>query len=184
MRTVGWIAVMAGMLMLAACYPLSLQPLFTDGDVTVDAGLEGVWQKVGGEAQWIVEAPQGRQYRVTLREGNETEHLVVRLGRLGEATFLEMRGEKDPDSSQAIPAHSFWRVKREGDSLEVRPLKPEYFVGLIQAGKLEIGQVVRGELVVFTGTTAQVRAFLLPRLEEAEMYRETERFARMGAGRK
>lgn len=180
-RMAAWTAALGGMLMLAGCYPLSLQPLFTDGDVTVDAGLAGVWQKVGGEEQWVIEAPQGQTYQVTHREGDDTEALVVRTGRLGGATFLEMRGAKNPDDSQAIPAYSFWRMKREGDRLEVMPLKPEYFEALIQAGKLDIAQMARSEYVVFTGTTAQVRAFLLARLEDKEMYQETERFRRMGA---
>lgn len=174
-----WIAALAGMLMLTACYPLSLQPLFTEAEVAVDTGLAGIWQKGGEEDQWIIEAPQGGAYRVTHRVRDESERLVVRVGRLGAATFLEMRGEKNPDDSQAVPAYSFWRFRREGDRLEVMPLKPEYFEALIKAGKLDIAQVVRGEFVVFTGTTAQVRAFLLPRLEDKEMYQDTERFRRM-----
>jgi hypothetical protein len=178
-RRGSWVAALAGMLMLTACYPLSLQPLFTEGDVTVDAALAGIWQKGGDEEQWVIEAPQGGAYKATHRVGDESESLVIRAGRLGPATLLEMRGEKNPDDSQAVPAYSFWRFRREGDQLEVMPLKPEYFEALIKAGKLNIAQVVRGELVVFTGTTAEVRAWLLPRLADREMYQDTERFRRV-----
>lgn len=173
-------AALAGMLALTACYPLSLQPLFTDGDVAVDAGLAGVWQKPDSEEKWVIEAPQGQTYRTTHRDANDSEVLVVRTGRLGATTWLEMRGEKNPDDSQAIPAHSFWRYRRDGDRLEVMPLKPEYFEALIKAGKLDTAQIARNEYVVFTGTTAQVRAMLAARLEDKEMYQETERFRRVG----
>ncbi|MBI4890087.1 MAG: hypothetical protein HY821_05625 [Acidobacteria bacterium] len=164
---------------LTGCYPLSLQPLFTASDVAADEGLAGVWQKQGETDRWELEAPKNGEYRMRHVVGDETEHLVARVGRVGEVTFLEMRGEKNPDDSQAVPGYSFWRIKREGDRLEVLPLKPEYFEALIRSGKLEKAQMVRGEFVVFTGTTAEVRAMLRARVSEEAMYGELERLRRI-----
>jgi hypothetical protein len=181
MKRLRWLALCAAALLLTGCYPLFLQPLFKEKDLVTDAALAGVWQKAGSEETWTIEGDGGKGYRVTRKEGQESERLLVRLGRLGAARFLEMRGEKNPEESQSIPGYSFWRVRLEGDALEVLPLKPEYFEGLIQAGQLEMAQVVRGEFVVFTGTTAQVRGFLEKRVEDEAMYQEPERYRRMGA---
>ncbi len=167
------------MLGLTGCYPLSLQPLFTPADVTVDEGLAGAWQKQGETDRWELDAPKNAEYKLRHVVGDETEHLVARVGRVGDVTFLEMRGEKNPDDSQAVPGYSFWRIKREGDRLEVLPLRPEYFEELIQAGKLEKAQIVRGEFVVFTGTTAEVRAMLRARVGERAMYGEVVALRRL-----
>jgi hypothetical protein len=177
MRALAWAAALALMLSLTACYPLFLQPLFTDRDLVSGVDLAGVWQKPGDDEKWIVSAA-GKEFKATHVVGGESEHLMLRVGTLGDVRFLEMRGEKNPDDSQAIPGHSLWRIRLEGDSLEVIPLNPEYFEGLIQSGKLEMAQVVRKEFVVFTGTTQQVRAFLTPRLGEAGMYQTAERYRR------
>jgi len=72
----------------------------------------------------------------------------VRLGRLGPYQFLEMRGDGNSNESQSIPGHSFWRIRLEGDSLTVLPLKPEYFEALIKTRKLDFALVVSEKLVV------------------------------------
>jgi len=57
------VALCAMSLWLTGCYPLSVQPLFTEKDLIMDPRLEGVWQKVGDEEQWIIRASGQNEYK-------------------------------------------------------------------------------------------------------------------------
>ena len=88
--------------LLSGCL-LSTNPNYTEDSTFFDERLVGTYEK---EGIWIVTShPENpKQYRIQLRERNESIQLKGTLFRLGESTYLDIQKEKENVSKAGDPA--------------------------------------------------------------------------------
>lgn len=184
------IAALAGAAALAigGCYTLSMYPLYTQTDLMYDPGLEGVWgdPKALDDDTWEFRRLEGNTYRLIVRE--EGNRLIVdpakdgvfqvHLMKLGPHRFLDIYPEEPAGvnsfySSHVIPAHSFVKVAREGDSLEMSFMDTEWLDTLADGGKLDLKHESRDGVIVLTASTADLQRFILAHVAEAFPKSET-----------
>lgn len=156
-------------LLLASCTP-SLEPLYTAQDLVFDAGLAGTWTEKGGEATWVVKPSGENSYEVSSTAEGEAHRYEARLLQLGSERFLDLTpkeklGFKDDFfGGHWVCTHTFYRIRREGDSVRVGGLDPDSLKPLVEAKRLPIAQLINGE-VLLTGPTAALQEFVVKHRE-------------------
>lgn len=168
-------AVAAAILILtlpsAGCFTLSVEPLHSPDTLVQDPGLWGVWGNP--------DDPQGETWQFSDR-GSGAMRLVVRQedslrirpdqDGLLEAHLLELNGNRyldlfpeEPEAgneiflAHVVPAHSLWKIEREGDVLTLYALDSGALEQAIEDGRIPIGHIERDDMLVLTATTAELQ---------------------------
>lgn len=160
---------------LAGCWTLSLNPLYTDADIAFNPALLGTWTVADDDDDetWIFEREGDDAYRLTIEkeEGADGE-FVVHLLRLGGYLFFDLFPE-EPDTendfyrSHVIPGHSFSRVKFAGDTLHLAAFDTQWLRKRIEAGEPTIDHQELDDVIVLTARTADLQRFVLAHVDEA-----------------
>ncbi len=179
------VAVVAAL--LTACVP-SLNPLYTDADLTVDDALTGLWYDSDG-ASWYFERSDGPSYRLTyspklagvpLQERpGRPGHFVAHLVRLGNDLFLDLYPDSYPDGPDLgndllafhlVPAHTFSRIWIERDSLRLGMMDPDWLDAALDSGEIELAHKRGDEGILLTASTAELQAFARSFAEHPEAF--------------
>ena len=173
-------------LALGACV-VSQEPLVSAEEAERDPRLPGAWEEVGGAATAVVAEAEGGVYRIEHTEGDVQEHLVARLGRLGDHRILDLQGVPAPEeatrpgSGDPVPAHLLVVLTLTGpDEARLAVLEPDSVAAAIRDGSLGLTASERDGDLVLHGGTAALRAALAPFLDrpgvlaEAEVWRRSE----------
>jgi hypothetical protein len=165
MRYLGLIPILS---LIAGCIPLSLNPIYTSEDLVFDAGLLGTWAVDSGT--WTFEQIGDNTYKLTIQDADTkrpvvlSAHLVQikshRLLDLSIADDSELPELEDMELLHLLPAHSFWYVKREGDSLSLRTFSRDWLKKRIVKGRLWVEHVEVDDRLVFTAKTERMQRFL------------------------
>ncbi|MEX0704094.1 MAG: hypothetical protein WD069_18480 [Planctomycetales bacterium] len=108
---------MLASLLLAGCVP-SLNPVYTEKDVTFDRALLGRWKQKDSTATWHFTKHGDNAYHLSYAdEDGRTGRFVVHLTRIGDATFMDLFPEKTNVETSAfyqfhlIPIHTVYLVE-------------------------------------------------------------------------
>ena len=155
-----WLAVMAAAVFLAGCEPvLSLHPLFDAGQRVAVPALEGTWvEDMGGLTLTLRRASDNTYEFITVDEDQKKHRLRAQLGRLGRNIFLDASPSDRSIEGLQLPAHAFFRVRLEGDSLELAYLDDDWLRGMLRDKKLAIAHEILGTGIVLTAPSRDLQA--------------------------
>ena len=182
-----WLPVLALAAMLTGCYPLSVQPFFTQKDLVYDPLLVGAWKQADSPtAQWTIRRLDASSYEALLTEDGDTHRYQFHLVQLGDARYLDIVPLEDEGMVQHIPAHSLHRIRISSDAIDIEPLNSDYFDALIKAHKIGFAQRVSvpiengaDDKTVLTGSTAELQEFILQHVKDKGLFSDAERYKRI-----
>ena len=158
---------------LAGCYVSSLQPFYRADDLIFEKALIGEWRNDDGKS------------RLTFTQAGEDSYLIFNSDEDGlngyEGHLLEIDGRRYLDvfawkparkrafeDLHAIPVHSLWQVKLDGDKLWLVPMQKDRVKELIEKpGSLIPIQPVNDELVL-TAPTEELQEWV--RLNQKKIF--------------
>jgi hypothetical protein len=185
------VALLTLVITLSGCWTLSIYPLFTEEDLITDPMLEGIWgdPEDPEDETWDFKQMNDKSYRLIVRE-DEQRLLIdpakdglfeVHLLQLGDYKFLDIYPE-EPEGvngfykSHVIPAHSFVRVRIEGNVLLTAGLDIEWLGEQLDQGLLDISHEQRNDEIVLTASTEELQRWVLENIDVAfEKFEELSR---------
>lgn len=175
MRTLKTAVVMCGAALLVGCWTLSIEPLYTVETFTYTDDLVGVWGNPDDpdDDTWTFLAESDSSYSLIVKEQGQPDggfegHLV----RLDDRLYLDLLPERpecggDMYVSHMLPGHSFWSVSLEGKVLSLDVLDTDWIKKNIEAGRVAIDHILRGDAVVLTASTPALQQFLIAHADSA-----------------
>lgn len=165
-----WIALGMGVA-VAGCLP-SVNPLYTEKDLSYDAALVGLWsENEDADESWTFEKKDDTSYRLVIRNGEKTSPFVAHLVKLGDHRFLDVCPDgsglddlkcEDTYKATLIPGHLFFKVVEIEPVLRMGMLNPDWLEKLLK----QEPQAIRhresdDEGLVLTASTQELQAFVL-----------------------
>ena len=156
-------------LLMAGCVVSSLYPLFTEKDLAFDPTLVGTWAEKDEDDTLTFALAEGKAYELTYTaEGQKTKyegHLV----QLGEFKFLDVypKISEEHDAFHLIPAHSFWRIRMDGDVLSIAGLDEDWFKNATAKKEIAIAHERLEHGIVLTASTDVLQKFVLKYADSA-----------------
>jgi len=177
MKRTALLLIVSVCLTLAGCVP-SLNPLYTEKDLTFDPALVGVWsEQDDSQETWAFEKAGEKQYKLVYTDKGKTGEFEVRLLKLGGTLYLDLFAEGDglKDSkrndfylSHFIPGHTFAKVTQIGPTLRMAFMNPDWLKKLLEKDPKAIGHQLIGEdRIVLTAPTRELQEFVLKHAKEA-----------------
>jgi hypothetical protein len=162
-------------LFLSGCVPImSLHPLFLKEHSAFDARLLGEWQDKDGKPLCRFEkAEDGYNLYFLDKEGQPVNKYEAHLANLRGELFLDiLLKEAMPDDVFErsfplflVPAHTFFQIRFEGESLEYRFLDDEWIESMRKQQKLKLPYAQVEDLTVLTAPTGKLQKFVLKNLK-------------------
>jgi hypothetical protein len=165
------------------CVP-SLQPLFIASELLDPSQLAGSWQDSDGETAWVLRSTPQKELEAAHTEKGESHLFKIRLGRIGRHEFLDLEpaGElpfrDETYKIHHLPVHTFYKIVRAPGAVRVYSLSDDALKRLQAARKAGIGQIVV-DAFVFTGSSAQLREFLLKNGDDDSLFMSPAVFTRV-----
>jgi len=181
-----WQTALAGTLALAmtGCVP-SLQPLFTDKDTVFEPALNGTWVQNDGDEQWLFNSlPDKSGYNaISMKQGQYPASFEAHLVCLSGYRFLDLYPADPPLANENyaihfVKAHTFHRVRLEGDVLRIAALDPDWLQTMLQEHSLEIAHSLVDGNIVLTAPTADLQALLVRYAETPGTFQESSEWHR------
>lgn len=155
----------------------SLRPLYTPETAVLNPALVDLW--VDGGTSFRIEPDDKAGYQVIL--GGE-QFLAFRLVQLGSETIADIVFPSKLFEPR-LPMHRFGRIRLEGNALLVDWLGSEELEQrIVRSGSPRHEQVdADGEdLLILTGSTAELQRFLLDCLKQPDAFKESDKYERAG----
>ena len=174
MRTTIMLTIFAMVLFMAACVP-SLHPLFTEKDLVFDPALVGTWAEAGENETWTFQRTGDKVYELTYTERGVPSKFVAHLVELGKFRFLDLYPDEPEIKNDfykwhLIPAHSFSRIKIEGDAVQIAMLSDEWLKTMLDQKKTNINHERIDSSIVLTAPTKKLQEFVLKYVEDAKAF--------------
>ena len=183
MRKILTLVSFTAFLVLTGCVP-SLQPLYTEEDLTFDPALLGTWRGEDPGDTWEFTQGHGTEYHLVVNEtpshssdggkGEFTVHLVIVDG----MRFLDLFPD-EPDCPLSslllvhlVPVHTFWRVLQVEPSLKLAYFSPgegenrDWLQSLLKTDPTAIRQEQVEDGILLTAAPKELQKFLLAHLQE------------------
>ena len=167
-------ALLAGLL-LAGCFVQSLHPLYDEGgkELVSDPSLAGAWLVDKGvddhPATLVITQGKNGLYDLKYTEDGKSTVLRAALVQVGPQRYFDIWLDSLDQFSQIttaaeahlLPAHSFWKVTLEGDSVSFACLNYDRLKNGVAAGQVALDHVaVKDDPIVLAASPAQLRDFL------------------------
>ncbi|HYX69664.1 MAG TPA: hypothetical protein VE825_11065 [Terriglobales bacterium] len=167
-------ALLAGLL-LAGCFVQSLHPLYDEGgkELANDPSLPGTWLVDQGvddhSATLVITAGKDNLYDLKYTEDGKTTALRAALVQVGPQRYLDVWLDSLDQFSQIttaaeahlLPAHSFWRIALQGDSVSLACLNYDRLKNSVATGQVTLDRVaIKDDPIVLAASPAQLREFL------------------------
>ncbi len=167
-------ALLAGLL-LTGCFVQSLHPLYDAGgpELVNAASLPGTWLVDKGvddhPATLVITQGKDRLYDLKYSEQGKKTELRAALVQIGPQTYLDIwldsleQFDQVTTAAEAhlLPAHSFWRITHDADSLSLACLNYDRLKKSIEGGQVTLEHTeVAGDPILLTASPAQLRQFL------------------------
>ena len=149
---------------MPGCLVLSLNPVYDDESLVWEPGLVGTWQNSEDNASVEVQQGEWRSYRIRYVYPVETGELTGYLTSIGKERYLDVMSVRGQDpGSFLIPVHAIFRVRLEGDRLELAALSYDWFVERLHAARPVPGLSVvqdQKENALIVSPTRRLRTWL------------------------
>ena len=169
MRSLKIILALGFVLLIAGCVVSSLYPLFTEKDLAFDPTLLGTWAGVDEDDTLVFKSGEGKAYDLTYITEGQGLKFKVHLVQLGKIQFFDVypKVDKEHDAIHLLPAHSFWRLERDGDMLRTAWLDQGWFEDQIARKKIIIPHQLVEDRLILTASTEELQKFVLKYADEA-----------------
>jgi hypothetical protein len=167
--------VMLPALVLSGCVPImSLHPLFPEKDYIFDARLLGEWQNQDGKPLCRFEkAKDGYDLYFLSPDGQAVSKYEAHLANLRGSLFLDiLLKETVPDDAFErsfplflVPAHTFYQLRFEGESLEYRFLDDDWVERMREQNRLKLSSLRVEDMTVLTAPTNKLQKSVLKNLK-------------------
>lgn len=156
-------------LLIAGCVASSLYPLFTERDLAFDPVLVGTWAGQDEDDTLLFKDAGAKAYDLTYITEGQKLKFVVHLVQLGELQFLDVypKISKDHDGFHFIPAHTFWKVQRDGDILRTAWLGEGWIKERVVKKKIRLPHQLVEDRLILTASTEELQEFVLKYADEA-----------------
>lgn len=184
MRDAKMLLLAGTVLWLTGCSPRSLQPLFTEQDLVFEPRLAGAWADREEKVTWSVKRSGEKSYDALCTADGEPHWFKLHLVQLGAHLFLDLAPKDELAlkneffAGHWVPTHTFFRVRIDGDRLQVAALEVDYLEPLVVSQKTRIGQMLK-DAVVLTGSTKELQDWLLKHAEIPDVFTEPEEYHRV-----
>lgn len=187
MRRLSTALLVASAALFCACFPLSINPIYTDKDRVFVPQLLGRWSGEDSETIWAFSAHDPDSYRLELSgEEEETAVFTVHLARV-EGTllidFLPGHPQKDEDEEleemHLLRLHSFAVVEQLEPTLKMSFLRQDWLEKFLEENPQALGHMQRGDRLILTASTADVQKFVLKHLKTEGAFTDPEELMRM-----
>ncbi len=177
MRAMKLFFVLGMSVLLAGCEPtLSLHSLCTERDLVFDPALVGSW--AGEEDKTTItfqKAGENAYELFFMGEGTTGKHFEARLVQLGRFRFLnicpkELDTKDEFYKNHLIRAHTFYRIKIDGDVLEINYLDDDWVKKMVAEKNLSIAHESFEGAMVLTASTDELQNFVLLHAEDSEAF--------------
>ncbi len=177
MRLTRLLVVLGWALLLAGCEPtLSLHPLFTEKDLVFEPALVGSW--AGEEDKTTItfqKAGENAYELFFMGEGTTGKHFEARLAQVGRFLFLdvcpkEVDTKDDFYKKHLVRAHTFYRIKIDGDVLKINYLDDDWVKKMAAERTTNIPQENLDGEIVLTAATDELQNFVLMYAEDTEAF--------------
>jgi hypothetical protein len=177
------------LLFMAGCVQ-SLQPFYTEEQLTFDKNLVGYWTDAEGKNTIDVPDldadPEAKTYRVAYTdEQGKTGHFVARLAQVGKYLLADLTPEELPDSTSGtyrahfVPIHSFLLIEVSALRLKIRSMDYEWLKKELDAHPAALAhERIGGDRILFTAPSEKVQAFVLKHVDTQGAYGEWTEFKR------
>ncbi len=165
-----WLMILAisALFVLPSCRVGSLYAIYTENDLLYWPQLEGTWTYTSeADARITYQFERGsgdKEYRLTMRNGEESCVLSAHLTRIGKQVFIDARlGDGNPDRMKDYflwPVHYFYMIELNGDILRARTMDSAWVCQRRDAKRLWIAHKAEGDSTLLTAETKRVRRFL------------------------
>lgn len=181
----------AGILAMAlaftpGCLVLSLHPAYDDESLVWEPALLGTWQNADDNASVEIERGEWRSYRLRYAYPVETGELTGYLTSIGAERYLDvMPGRGRDPGSFLLPVHAVFRVRLEGNRLELASLSYDWFLERLRASKPVAGLGVvedQKQNALIVSSTARLRAWLRRQTPASGAFGVPVVFVRTGGG--
>lgn len=162
-RRVAHAAAVLAAYLSSGCFVGSIHPFFGESSMVMDPALVGTWVDAEDGVTIAIEAGQWSSYRIAFTDRTGTLRLTGHATRIGEREFVDVLPAQGYERGELfVPLHAAFSVEVEADTLTIRGLNYDWFRRAQSAGRLKSARGVFDvkQNVIFTGTTASIRAFL------------------------
>jgi hypothetical protein len=156
-----------GAIILAGCIPLSLNPFYTEKDLSFDPALVGRWGEQDKGAQVSFEQNGVSAYLMVDLEGDSTLKFEVHLFKVGGKLLMDIYpksaslGKNDLFEMHLIRGHSLLRVDQIAPSLITSGLEKKWLTELLSKDTEALPHVISDDQLVLTATTLELQSFIL-----------------------
>ncbi len=160
---------------ILAEFPISLHPLYAEGDVIFDKGLLGTWGKEKPEFA-VTEGPNESSYFFKFVDGNDVIELRAHLLKINEVLFLDFAGyQEDLDylNPFMIQGHSFAKV------VSIEPELGLSFVDIAKIDPNKIDREVVKERIILTASPKELQEFFKQNLNDPDLFQELQVYKKL-----
>jgi hypothetical protein len=170
----------------SALFVSSVQPNFTEQDVTTDEALSGAWW-YQDEMSITFALGDHSTYEVVFEEKENdkhfTSHFEGHLFHLGADSFLDLYPAQIPAGSEFyymhfFPCHTVAKIDFQRDELEITFLSATWLDKQIKAGTIEIAHASANDTLLLTAPTQDIQEVLFMNASNGEAFLVALRFAR------
>src|SRR3989442_62545 len=179
-----------GVGLLLGCVP-SLNPLYTDKDLTFDPALVGSWSEDNGKETWSFAKSGEKAYKLTQTDEDGHKAIFeVHLVRLKDYLFLDLylvdtgEAEKNKESKMnsyasaaLIPGHMFLKVTQIEPTLQMAFLDPDWLKDILAKDPDAIRHKTiansddhKEDRIVLTAETKDLQQFILKHIKEEKIF--------------
>jgi hypothetical protein len=184
MRRVSTLVFFTVLVALTGCVP-SLQPLYTDGDLSFDSALLGTWDGENSSDTWEFTKKDETEYKLVVTESNSSMsrgrkgEFVVHLVKVEGVVFLDLF-PAEPNCPQndfylghLIPVHTFIRIFQVEPTLKLACFSPGgwhegkgWLEIYLEKNPTAIRHEQAGDRILLTAPPKELQKFLLAHLPE------------------
>src|SRR5262249_4707669 len=174
------------LLVVNSCVP-SLHPLYTEDTLITNPEIEGTWIDEQDKDSWTFQQSEGGSYELTHKSAKTPTKLDAHLVKMGQSVFLDLY-PKDPKKSgemkddlytmHLVAAHTFSKIRIEGDFMYVAMLDPDRLRDAVKDGKFKIAYEVVENGIVLTAPTEDLQKSFLKYGEDETAYRKPRKVRR------
>ncbi|HOP06756.1 MAG TPA: hypothetical protein PLF13_05625 [candidate division Zixibacteria bacterium] len=175
------------LLAVTGCIPLSINPLYQDGEVISIEGIEGLWV-IEGTSDWIRFQVDTLDpgYILTMSEDDEsTSVFEARPVRVGDMLMIDLFPAEPTEETlgefyqgHLVPVHSFYRIDEVGTRLGISTLEYDWLTSILTDHPDEIAHIWAEEVPILTASTKEIQAFLLKYAVDHDAWTEVAEYVR------
>ena len=166
--------ILTSALFIVGCVP-SLNPLYTEQDLTMDPALIGTWvDKETGES-WTLSSSEKLKYGLVEvdADGRQSEY-DARLVKVGDKLFLDLvkpdSAKNDSHRNRFAETHTFVHIVKKDTSVQISYMEPRWLKDFLRDNPKAIRhEKVNGEIVL-TSSPKETQEFVLEHLRTHEAF--------------